>query len=178
MSKFQEICSAYQHAQAEFKKFQQASHEFAESVWRRMVDYFEVPLSQTTLYQITDQGGFEVANPPFSNFLKLRDDGFWEFGIGITVYETEDSYPRDNVLLYLLVRKDLQDSFQIRLASSQGVFTIHDENEAEYEAFFNFIYSTIIDSYHTGLERLLQEQTTNRIGFDIDEVAKNPRRRP
>lgn len=177
MSKFQEMCGAYQRAQNEFKIFQNASVVFAEELWKRMVDYFEIPASQTTLYQIGEEGGFEIANPPFGNILKLRNDGFWEFGIGITVYENQSSYPRDNVLLYLLVRRDLHESYQVKLAGSPIVFTIHDNNDTEYRAFFDFIFNTIIDSYKTGLERLLQEQTTNRIGFDIDEVGKNPRRR-
>ncbi len=177
MSKFQEMCKAYHQAQLEFKRFQNASVVFAEELWKRMIAYFDVPISQTTLYEINEQGGFEVANPPFGNFLRLRDDGFWEFGIGITVYESKDAYPRDNVLLYLLVRRDLHGAYQVKLAGAQGVFTIHDSNEAEYEAFFNFIFQTILDSYQTGLARLLEEQTTNRIGFDIDEVAKAPRHR-
>lgn len=178
MSKFQEICQAYQEAQNEFKRFQNASVVFAEELWKRMVEYFEVPINQTTLYKISEQGGFEIANPPFGDFITLRNDGFWEFGIGITVFQHEKSYPRDNVLLYLLIRKDLHEGYQVKLAGSQEFFTIHENNDTEYEAFFNSIYNTIIDSYHTGLERLLQEQTTNRIGFDIDEVAKNPRQRP
>lgn len=177
MSKFQEMCKAYQKAQMEFKRFQNASVVFAEELWKRMVAYFEIPINQTTLYEIGEQGGFEIANPPFGNFLRLRNDGFWEFGIGITVFDNPTGYPRDNVLLYLLIRKDLADSYQVKLAGSQGSFTIHDQNEAEYEAFFNFIYHTIIDSYQTGLERLLEEQPTNRIGFDIDEVSRNPRKR-
>jgi len=177
MTRFEEICKAYQQAQLEFKRFQHASVVFAEELWKRMIDYFEVPINQTTLYEISEKGGFEVANPPLGNFMRLRDDGFWEFGVGITVYENIDAYPRDNVLLYLLVRRDLHNTFQVRLGGAPNVFSIHDNNDSEYEAFFNFIYQTIIDSYKTGLERLLQEQTTNRIGFDIDEVAKAPRHR-
>ena len=177
MSKFQEMCQAYRKAQLEFKSFQNASVVFAEELWKRMITYFEIPMSHSTLYGISEEGGFEPANPPFGNFLKLRNDGFWEFGVGITVFEHQDAYPRDNVLLYLLVRKDLHNSYQVKLAGSQGVYTIHQDHDAEFEMFFNFIFTTIMDSYNTGLERLLQEKPTNRIGFDIDEVAKSPRRR-
>jgi hypothetical protein len=177
MSKFKEICSAYHQAQQQFRAFQQESIKFAEELWHRMIDYFEIPPAQTTLYEISEQGAFEVANPPFPNFLRLRDDGFWEFGLGVTVYENKDAYPRDTILLYMLVRKDLADSYQVKLGGNQENFIIHWGNDAEFQHFFDYLFQQIMESYKTGLERLLQEQTTNRIGFDIDELAKTPRKK-
>ena len=176
MSKFQDMCKAYETAQRQFRDFQSASIEFAETLWKRMVAYLEVPPAQTTLYEINPKGGFELANPPFSDILHLRQDGYWEFGAGITVYERPEAYPRDTVLLYLMVRRNLDGTFNARLAGIDEVFIIHPDRPEDFTTYFEHLFQMIIGSYKTGLDRLLQENTTNRIGFDIDELTKTPRK--
>ncbi len=176
MTKFKEMCKAYTTAQHQFRDFQEASINFAEMLWTRMIEYFKVPPTQTTLYEINSQGGFELANPPFTTFMHLRQDGYWQFGAGITVYEQPDAYPRDTILLYLMVRRNLDGTYNARLGGVDEVFVIHPDRLSDFESYFEHLFQMIMGSYKTGLDRLLQENTTNRIGFDIGELTKEPRK--
>lgn len=173
MTKFEELCAAYAEAQQEFKSFQADSIKFAESMWRALMTDFGIPAGQLTLYRINPKGAFELANPPFEQVMGLRQDGFWEFGIGISLFVPEKGYPRDTVLMYLLVRKSLNGHFQVRINDEQQVFDIDPMSKHPFENFFTHIFETIKSSYKTGLERLLHEKKTNRIGFDLDEITKN-----
>ncbi|MFK7971881.1 MAG: hypothetical protein AB8F95_16055 [Bacteroidia bacterium] len=177
MGKFSEMCSAFNGARDEFDAFKKATVEASEYLWKNMMEYFEAPQERVTLYRIGPQGGFEVANPPVEEVLVLSQDGFWNFGLGITLYCHPSTFPRDTVLLHLRIRRALDKMIQVQLAGTQQMFTINPENDADYHLFYEHVYTTIIESYRTGLERLVKEDTVNRIGFDLSEIATAPQAR-
>lgn len=178
MSKFSEMCSAFNHARNEFDIFKKDTSDAATRLWRALAAYLEAPQERVTLYRIGPKGGFEVANPPVNEILNLREDGFWDFGLGITVYCDPSTYPRDTILLHLRIRRNLDGHIQVQLAGAGPVFNIDLDNKENSALFFDHVYTTIIDSYHSGLERLIKEDTVNRIGFDLAELATAARTSP
>ncbi|MDB4286084.1 hypothetical protein N9933_02160, partial [bacterium] len=63
--------------------------------------------------------------------------------------------------------------YQVRVNGMPEVFSIDREKEETYLPFYEFVFKTVIESYHTGLDRLVQEKTTNRIGFDLNEITSS-----
>lgn len=171
MGKFAEMCAAFKEARLEFDNFKAETTEAAKSLWREMTQYFEAPPERVTLYRIGPQGGFEVANPPIEEVMVLGQDGFWNFGLGVTLYCDPSTFPRDTVLLHIRIRRGLDGDIQVQLAGAGPVFSIGTEEPNGFQPFYDHVYSTIIESYKTGLERLVKEDTVNRIGFDLSEIA-------
>ena len=177
MGKFAEMCSAFNQARNEFDNFKADTTEAAQHLWRNMMTYFEAPQERVMLYRIGQQGGFEVANPPIEDIMVLSEDGFWNFGLGITLYCDPSTFPRDTVLLHLRIRRGLDGMIQVMLAGTQQMFSIAPDKTEEFQLFYDHVYTTIIESYRTGLERLVKEDTVNRIGFDLSEIATAPQAR-
>ena len=171
MGKFSEMCAAFNEARVEFDNFKAETTDAAKLLWRNMMEYFEAPQERVTLYRIGQQGGFEVANPPIEEVMVLGQDGFWNFGLGITLYCDPSTFPRDTVLLHLRIRRGLDGKIQVQLAGAGPVFSLKLENPIDFNLFYDHVYTTIIESYRTGLERLVKEDTVNRIGFDLSEIA-------
>ena len=169
--------AAIHMARKEFDAFKLETTEAAASLWRNMMEYFEAPQERVTLYRIGQQGGFEVANPPVGDVMVLGDDGFWNFGLGITLYCDPSTFPRDTVLLHIRIRRGLDGMIQVQLGGTNQLFSRDPEKPAEYTLFYDHVYTTIIESYRTGLERLVKEDTVNRIGFDLSELATAPKAR-
>jgi hypothetical protein len=171
MGKFAELCAAFKEARSEFDHFKAETTKAAELLWKDMTDYFEAPTERITLYRIGAQGGFEVANPPVEEIMVLGQDGFWNFGLGVTLYCDPSTFPRDTVLLHIRIRRGLDGKIQVQVAGAGPIFSIRVEDPKDFHLFYDHVYTTIIESYRTGLERLVKEDTVNRIGFDLSEIA-------
>lgn len=177
MGKFSEMCSAFNEARNEFDNFKTETTAAAKMLWLNMMEYLEAPQERVTLYKIGQQGGFEVANPPVDEVMTLSQDGFWNFGLGITLYCHPSTFPRDTVLLHIRIRRGLDGNIQIQLAGTNQMFSVDPKDPEDFHLFYDHVYTTVIESYRTGLERLVKEDTINRIGFDLSEMTTAPKPR-
>ena len=115
-----ELRDAYGRARRAFDSYQEDSTSFAEELYKALVEFLKAPPEAISLYRINPKGGFEIANPPFNHVMVLRDDGFWEFGVGVTVHDGDNTYPRDVSFIRFLVRKNLNGQYQVRAEGTKG----------------------------------------------------------
>ncbi|MGG7036973.1 MAG: hypothetical protein ACI7YS_17525 [Flavobacterium sp.] len=167
MSKFEQLCSAYKKAQTEFKEFRDNSRDFAVNLWDRMIQYFEIPPSQLSLYKVNEDDEYETVAPPMFNALTLRSDAYWQVGFGITLFETDkNEFPQETIIIDLLLKWENKDLYKIKLSDHDKEFQIDRNNPDDFKNFFDYIYKEIETDYKTGLQTFLdQNKTIRRIGF-------------
>ncbi len=170
MTKFEELCAAFKDAQSGFEKYRDDCHEFAVELWNRMIEYFQIPPSQLSLYRVNEQEEFEATSPPMFNALTLREDAYWQVGFGITLYEAQNTYPQETVIVGLLIRRENGSNFMVKLWGQEEEYAIDRSKPEDFNHFFEHLHNTIRESYQQGLQTFLDQETTIRkIGFKFSE---------
>ena len=168
-TKFEILCSAYKKAVTESKEYLDNCHSFSVELWKRMIEYFQVPSSQLSFYTVNSEGEYEITSPPLFNALILQPDSFFEMGFGITVYETEGAFPQETIIVGLLIKKGM-NCFIIKLNDHDEEFIIEENNSIHFNKFFDYLHNIISTSYSTGIQTFLDQETSKRhIGFKIGQ---------
>jgi hypothetical protein len=166
MSRFTELCEAFQRAQSEFQNFQNDCHHFSEEMVKNLKEYFEIPDSQLSLFSINEHNDFESAEGGMETALTLREDSFWEFGIGLTVCCAPEKLPKELILIHIMVRKDLEGNYFLRYANEEQERKIEKKSERfDFIPFFNFLHKTIITTYDEKLTYFIGQDTRRKIGY-------------
>jgi len=164
-TKFHNLCMAYGKAQQDFETFRHGCHFIAVDVVKELKVYFEIPESQFSLYKINAQGEFSIVPPALINALTLKEDSFWQFGIGLTVCMAPETLPQELVLISILLRQDLGGKFYIKYANETNEFEIIKGNPTSFHPFFDFLHDTIIKTYNEQMQQFIGQSTTRRLGY-------------
>lgn len=151
MTKFESICESYRVAREEFKTYRNDCHQFANDLWKGVVDHFLIPYSQLSFFKLNEEGEYEPVPAPFFNTLTLREDSYWECAFGINVYEGKDVFPQETIIIGLLFKKSTDQGYIVKLIDYEDEFEIQSGNQADYNRFFEYLFVKISESYTSGL---------------------------
>ena len=164
-SKFHQLCNAYGIAQEKFETYKTNCHILSMEIVREFKDFFDIPQSQFSLYKINDKDGFELVTPALIHAIRLMDDNYWHFGIGLTVCKSAETLPEELILIHLMFRKDLNLKCFIKYAHEDKEFEIIKGNKSSYAPFFDFLFNIILMSYNEQLQHFIGEKTTRKLGY-------------
>lgn len=165
MNKFNDLCIAYTKAKNEFEEYLNSCEKIAHEIWNTIISYNEVPPTQIALYKLDDMGNCYKSADKLSKTMVLREDGFFEFGMGITFYSTPTVYPHETVVVSVNVAKDSENNYKAKLGADGKVFEIDLSNIRDIERFTDNIMESVESQYQTGLTNMVSKNTFRRIGF-------------
>ena len=164
-TKFHELCGAYDAAQENFNTYKKDCHIFSMEFVREIKAYYEIPESQFSLYKTNKEGGFELVPSALIHALSLGEDYYWSFGFGLTVCRTLETLPEELILVHIKFRKNSKDEFFVKYAYGGEEHKIVKGDSNSYTPFFDFLYSTIINSYQGQMQQFVGEKTTRKLGY-------------
>ncbi|MFO0358681.1 MAG: hypothetical protein ACK50A_17130 [Sphingobacteriaceae bacterium] len=165
MKKFNDLCIAYTKAKSEFDEYLITCEIVAHEIWNAIINYNEIPPTQIALYMVDEMGNCYKSAETLSKTMVLREDGFFEFGIGITFYASPSTYPHETVVVSVNVAKDIENIYKAKLGADGKIFEINLSNIKDIERFTDSIMDSIEGQYQTGLTNMVSKNTFRRIGF-------------
>lgn len=164
-TKFHELCNAYDTAQTKFDTYRTDCHIFSMEFVKELKNYYDVPESQFSLYKINQESGFQLVPPALIHAIRLAEDHYWHFGLGLTVCKAAETLPEELILIHILFKKNSENTFNVRYANSKEKFKITKGDATSYAPFFDFLFSIIIKSYNEKLQEFVGEKTTRKLGY-------------
>lgn len=164
-TKFHELCNAYGNAQDKFKNYKTECYLFSMEIVKELKAYYNIPESQFSLYKINEENGFELVAPALIDAIRLAEDHYWHFGIGLTVCKSAGTLPEELILIHIMFRKNIENKCFIKYAYNDKEFEIKKGHSGSYIAFFDFLFETIIKSYNGQLQQFIGVKTTRKLGY-------------
>jgi hypothetical protein len=164
-TKFHELCNAYGAAQDKFELYKTDCHIFSMEVVKELKAYYQIPESQFSLYKVSEKNGYELVTPALIHAIRLTEDHYWHFGIGLTVCKSAETLPEELILIHIMFRKTLDGKYFLKHAYENDEFEIEKGNKSSYIPFFDFLFETIIKSYNEQLQQFIGVKTTRKLGF-------------
>ncbi|AXT20856.1 hypothetical protein D7030_11155 [Flavobacteriaceae bacterium AU392] len=164
-SKFHQLCKAYDNAQTNFENYKTDCHTFSIEFVKEIKTYYEVPDSQFSLYRIDPQQGFDLVQSALIHAIRLEQDHFWHFGIGLTVCKAPETLPEELILAHLMFRKNSNGNFSVKSAHMKKEFEVIKGDSKSYTPFLDALFESIITSYNNQLQQFLKAKTTRKLGF-------------
>lgn len=165
MTKFHQLCNAYNTAQSKFDVYKTDCHLFSMEVVRELKSYYNIPESQFSLYKISKQKGFELVPSALIHAIALEEDHYWHFGLGLTVCKAPETLPEELILIHLMFRKNEDEKYFIKYANRDEEFEIKKGDSTSYHLFFDFLLEMILSSYNEHLQQFIGEKTTRKLGY-------------
>lgn len=167
-TKFHNLCMAYGKAQEDFGAFENSCHLISVELVKAFKEYFEIPDSQFSLYKIDSENEFEIVPPSLINALSLKEDSYWQFGIGVTVCTAPETLPQELILIHILLRKDLDGKYFVKYNNDPKEFEIKKGDSKTFHPFFDFLHDTIIKTYNEQLQHFIGQSTKRKLGFKFN----------
>lgn len=162
-TKFLELCNAYDNAQQRFETYKENCHLFSIEFVNELKAYFQIPDKQFSLYRINEEG-FDLVPNALIHAIRLYQDNYWHFGVGLTVCRAPETLPEELILIHLMFRKDAE-SFYVKYAQVDQEFKVIKGDSESYKPFFDFLFQHILESYKSSIQRFFGTKTTRKLGF-------------
>jgi hypothetical protein len=166
-TRYQQLCAAYEKVQQEYTQVERDCLSFGDELVRNFIRYFEVPDGLLSYYKITEDNHFDLVLPDMAHALRYHKDGFWDFGLGLTITSSIEEKAEDLILIHLFVKKDFNGKFYTRIARDKTEFEIELHNPESYHPFFDFLKDSVIESYEEGFQEFIGQHTTRKLGYRI-----------
>ena len=166
-TRYQQLCSAYEKVQQEYTQVENDCLAFGGELVQNFTEYFEVPEGYLSYYKITDDNHFDLVLPDMTHALRYSGDGFWDFGLGLTITSSIEEKVQDLILIHLFVKKDINGKFYTRIARDKTEFEIDIHKPESYHPFFDFLKNSVIQSYDEGFQEFIGQHTTRKLGYKI-----------
>lgn len=164
-SKFHQLCHAYDNAQTNFEGYKTDCHIFSIEIVKELKAYYGIPESQFSLYRINDKGQFDLVQSALIHAIKLTEDNYWHFGVGLTVCKALETLPEELILIHLMFKKGIDNKYFVKYANDTKEFEITKGQSESYIAFFDFMFSLILKSYNEHLQQFVGKKTTRTLGY-------------
>lgn len=165
MKQFSDLCNAYTKAKNEFNTYLNDCEKVAQAIWDNIISYNQIPPTQIALYIVDEMGNCFKSPDQLVKTMILREDGFFEFGIGITIYSKPTDFPHETVVVSVNVAKTLDNIFRAKLGADGKVYEINLGSKKDLEVFTDSILESVEDQYQNGLTNMESKNTFRRIGF-------------
>ncbi len=153
MTRFEDLCESYSKARKRFFNYEDECMQFGEKMVSGLVNYLECPPEQVNYYPPDKESDPNVRYNIHSATI-LGDDGFWQIGIGIGLYEAPNVRPQENVRSTLQLRKD-NSHFIVKYGrQATEEYKIGVEDEEDLKRFYDHVFEEIKDLYDSQLEHM------------------------
>ncbi|WP_017319098.1 hypothetical protein [Mastigocladopsis repens] len=170
MSKFNELCKLYNWSHTEMSDYLESCLQFVQNLIIGLEVYLECP-AKRVLFR--DKMG---EDKPLTEALYLQD-GFWHLDTTITMCSesayrlraaafTRCYYPRQTILLPLVMKKITTDSFMIGIDGYSEYFTINAHDQSSFVLFYEFVYEAIKAYYENIFQLIIEnDESPRKISF-------------
>jgi len=153
MTRFEKLCQSFANARERYFNYETECLEFGEKMIQELVEYLECPPEQVNYYP-PDKESDPNVKYNIHGAKMLGDDGFWQIGIGIGLYEAPNVRPQENVRSTLLIKK-IDSHFIVKYGrESHDEFRVDEETDEGLNEFFDHIYHEIKELYDKELENM------------------------
>lgn len=128
-------------------------------------------MGEIALYNIDSYAAPDKISGFDDLLMALREDGYFEFGIGLTLFELHRKfpYPHYTIVLPIDISIDKDWKYKARYGEAGKVYFIDRKNEAAYEKFLDEMFLIIKSEYDEGLSNMRLQNTLRSIGFKNKE---------
>ncbi len=153
MTRFERLCESFANARKRYFHYETECMEFGEKMVDGLVHYLECPPEQVNYYP-PDQKSDPNVRYNIHGATILGDDGFWQIGIGIGLYEAPNVRPQENVRSTLLIKKD-DSHFVVKYGrESHEEYRIAKDDGEALDEFYDHVYHEIKELYDKELENI------------------------
>jgi hypothetical protein len=153
MTRFEELCESYANARKGFFDYENECMEFGTKMVEGLREYLECPPEQVNYYPPDKESDPNVTYNIHGATI-LGEDGFWNVGIGIGIYEAPNVRPQENVRSTLLIKKN-DSHFVVKYGKeSKEEFRIYEDKEKDLKEFYDHIFEEIKELYDMQLENI------------------------
>jgi hypothetical protein len=165
MTKYDELCRAYGVAKANYQQYLADAEGFANFFKKALVAYFGVPKKLFSLHYIDEFGEIEKVKMPISNAMLLRNDAFFQLGIGISLCEATEPDTQETFILPIHLAIDVEGVHKIRMGDYGALHIIDLKSKTPFDDFLDEVFESVKQSYEKGLTEIRSKNAVRRIGF-------------
>ncbi|EGT3573982.1 hypothetical protein F6R83_13430 [Citrobacter amalonaticus] len=173
MSKFKELCSAYN----DFRDQLADTRSNAFDMSNRVAFYYRqyLGIDNEEAFKLTPLVGQVRNGVKYSpaGATHLGDDGFWHLGIELTVYRNANTYPQQPFKVSFKFIRNEDGSYLLDVDGLNAASIITDvTNAAQFHPVFDKIQENILDYFNENLEFLKgKHKKMSSIGFIQNDLA-------
>lgn len=167
MSKFTELCESFTKARKNFKEYEAACKELALELWYNLAAYYEIPIDRIAYYHLNEYGVFVRADSQEDWIMVMHEDTYFEFGVGITLYEMPEVFPyaHHTIVLPFLVSSDFDGKQSLLFGSEGKKFEVEKGNVNSYRPILDYVFRILQSEYEEGLSNMKIQNTVRTIGY-------------
>jgi len=165
MSKYEELCNAFDKAKNDYSEYRKDCHNFAVKLVKSFCDYLEAPEGRVQ-YVPSDMIGFEKEKREYNldEVMSLDDEAFWSFGLKIFLTSTDPSLQR-SIVIHFFVKKN-GDDFLVKIDEDDRGHVIKEPSEDDFLKFNEFYCEHIKNLIKSTFENFIQGKSSlEKIGF-------------
>lgn len=172
MSKFNELCLAFETAHNKFQNHRKSTIDFAEKLWDSLIEYFEIPHDNISLFKIGANNELSIISPSMHNGLTLLTDGRWAFALGITLNLTNNREYEDIIVITFIIRRDKQSKYYLSTNFIEPEQIINPEEKSDFLQYFERLKDEIIKKYASEFNNFEEHKNVRKIGFNNTETEE------
>jgi len=164
MSKFKELCNFYSTARTNYFTYWHECSDFALELIDGLKKYFNMPDDKLKFVPFRDKPEFGKSYSAKES-MHLEKDTFWYLGLMLTLCGQTKNQPEETLVLPLLIKR-VNGNYTVKLGPEAEAFEIKKDDAASHQAFYDYMYGQIKDTYKDRLHKFLDgAQSERRIGF-------------
>lgn len=162
MTRYEELGQACSQAVGRSREYEQDSINFAAKLLQELRNFLQCPAHAMTPEPI-DGGEEEQAR--MVGPMELRKDGFWHFGLGLTVEAPNTLPPEHHLLLHIMFRgKDA--GYVIKIQPDSPELHVRNGQDGDFQPIGDAVFRLVKDYFDSGLDRFLEKSSSRRkVGF-------------
>lgn len=164
MSKFDEMCAAYVESRKNWFSYRDKCSDAMRRLAAGFIKYCEIPEDQVRLVPVT---GEDRQGKTFSllGAMNVEDQGFWQLGMQITLFEKPNQYPHQPILIVLGV-KDHDGKLQVMVGKDGEVQLLNIDDKEQLANFYDKLVILVKKFFRDGLQEFLEKSAPLKtIGF-------------
>jgi hypothetical protein len=102
MSKYEDMCEAYQRARAAYIRHNDECSDLEATIGTALIDYLSIPAEKISYFAPSDR---QKPVPP-RDALELQEDGRWAYGVAFLLHERSGGLPTRTEALVIRIKSE------------------------------------------------------------------------
>lgn len=178
MTKFDEMCKAYELYLNNFDTYQNECTSFAKDMIEKLINYYGIPRQQIKIQKVDEELEADYNPAILGNFVKLELGGFCHVWVKlIVVSHSSIITSQQSILIKFRFKKEANNiilDLNSERASEYPGYKIgldSDRNFLDFQKVYDFIFDNICHNFENELENFLRGEVQNRVfGYSLNSV--------